>query len=285
MPALPFAARIERRYDLWWGRPRPGGRTVRDAVHRHGERRRLRDRDDADEAWRCCEAWPRTLLNKLNAREYAARHGCPLPSLHWSGADPDAAPLEALEGDFVVRPLTGFGRIGVLVVAGGRDVMRDEPAAPAEVRARWPRGRLGRARPALIEERIRPVVPGRTLPLELKLHTFGPLVGAIERIDRRDMREYGRRYYTRSWEPYADEMSNVPQDDPVPAPPDLAEIVAVAERIGASLGTYMRVDFFAAPDGPVFNEFSATPWGGGPITPMCDELFGGLWAEHCGDAV
>ena len=38
---------------------------------------------DHDERWRCCDVWPRSLINKWNGREYAVKYGCKVPALYW----------------------------------------------------------------------------------------------------------------------------------------------------------------------------------------------------------
>src|SRR5205807_6454026 len=101
--------------------PLGGQRPLRDALHRLRERRAFRDRDDRGEQWRCCDRWPRTLMNKWNGREFAARHGCPLPELYWRGSDPRAAPLESPPDRFVIRPVFGAGRRGAMVVVDGEE--------------------------------------------------------------------------------------------------------------------------------------------------------------------
>jgi hypothetical protein len=54
--------------------------------------------------------------------------------------------------------------------------------------------------------------------------------------------------------------------------------------MGAELGTYMRIDFFATDGGCVFNEFSSAPGRGEGYTPYCNGVFGALWAERFPDA-
>ena len=275
-----YSERIKRREALWWGPPRPGGRTLRDALHRVTERRALRSREDPDEVWRCCPSWPRTLLTKPNSREFAARHGLAVAPLLWQGTDAAAAPLEELD-DFCVKPFTGSARKGIVLVSGGVDILRDKPATPDVVRAAWPRGRR-----TLIEARVRPHEPGRPLPVELKVHTFAGRVVLIDRTNRIPCQKSRRRYYTPEWEPLSDRGDVVlPQDEVVDPPAELAELLDATARMSATIGTYMRIDVFHAEDGLVFNEVAATPLGGDYFTPYVDELLGRLWAEHLGDAV
>ena len=68
------------------------------------------------------------------------------------------------------------------------------------------------------------------------------------------------------------------------APACLGRMLELAGRMGAELGTYMRIDFFVTDGGCVFNEFSSVPLRGRYFTPYCDRVFGALWAERFPDA-
>jgi hypothetical protein len=284
-PPEPFSSRIARRHRLWWGRPGRGGRTFGDALHRLNERRSTRRRDDPDEAWRCCAYWPRTLLDKWNAREFAARHGCTIPELYWHGATSESVPLESLPSDFVVRPVRGTDKRGVLVVAGGRELLGDQPVSPEQIRTRVGRPRrLGRGMPILVEERIGSGDGRNGLPLECKCHAFADAIVAVQVIERTPGSQASHRFYTPSWEPFADPINvGLPLAEVRRPPACLEEMLALAGRLGTAIATYMRIDFFATDRTPVFNEFSSTPRGAlrGEITPYGESLFGSQWAERC----
>lgn len=237
--------------------------------------------------WACCRHWPRTLVDKWNGREFAARHGCPLPQLYWYGTDVRRVPWDALPDEFVIKPRFGAGTQGVMAVRAGRDELRDEPASisPRPSASRLRRA-AGRPDPVLIEEFV--MTDGHRLPLEYKCHTFGSQVRAIELVQRTSAIHGPHRVYLPSWEPLSDpfwtEEVEVEQDPVLrPAPPFLSELVSVASRMGATIGTYMRIDFFAAGSGFVFNEFSSMPQRGLGVTPYADELFGAAWQTACAD--
>jgi TupA-like ATPgrasp len=259
---------------------------VRDAVHRVSERRAFRSRNDPESVWRCCERWPRTLLNKWNGREFAARHGCPVPAVYWRGSDHASAPLEAQLDRFVIRPVFGTNRYGAAVVVDGEERLWGGSASPHELRDRLPRSRLGRPIPILIEEFATPHDSRYRLPFECKLHVFGPHVAAVRMIERRAALEAKGRWYTPDWEPIPDRLTTyLPVDDEARERPEsLARMLDVASAIGAHLGTYMRIDFFLTDDGFRFNELSSLPLPAGHNTPFCDAWFGELWSEHCPDA-
>jgi hypothetical protein len=256
----PFSERLFHRQEHWWGRPR-----LREVPHRWRESRARRSRDDPDEVWRCCDRWQRTVANKYNGREFAARHGVDVPELYWSGGPVQRAPLHSLPASYVIRPEWGGGKRGVVVVADGEEVLRGPPL----------RGRV------LVGECLRTEDGRPGLPLEFKCYVFGGRLAAIRRVRRAAAKEGLARYYSRDWEPFADPMDhNLPQDPEThDAPPDLAVLVAAAERIGAALGTFMRVDFFLTDRGWVHNEFGAFPNQGLLFTPYAEEYLGRQWEE------
>ena len=280
--AQTFTARLERRRRLWWDRPRRGGeRPLRDALHRLRERRAFRSRDDPAPTWRCCERWPRTLLNKWNGREFAARHGLGLPELYWHGAAHASAPLRDLPERFVIRPVFAVAGSRVAVVVDGEELLGGGPASESALRDLLPRSALRRRVPILIEEFVEPADESLALPLEVKLHVFGPEVAAVEVLERRSTHDAKHRYYTPDWEPVGPLNTFLPVDETPREPPEeLERLLRLGSALGAALGTYMRVDLLLGAEGMRFGEFSSLPAGGGYVTPEYDRWFGELWSRH-----
>jgi len=281
-----FTERLDHRDRIWWHSQHPNRRRrLTDRLHRVHESRTFRHRDDPATAWHCCEFWPRLLLNKYNGREFASRHGCVNPELLWWGSDHDAIPFDQLPSNFAIRPVWGTARRGVVVVAADRELIHGVPAEPQRLRAVLPRTKmLRRPMTVLVEEFVPDVTAADQLPVEIKAHTFVDEVAALEVQTRRGTQVDAYRFYARDWQPLQLEFyEGHPQDAPLREPPDwLDELLKQAARLGTAIGTYMRFDFFAGANGPVFNEFSSTPrWH--PYTRELDEWFGRLWAEHCPD--
>ncbi|HVY62734.1 MAG TPA: hypothetical protein VHF22_13835 [Planctomycetota bacterium] len=279
---IPFTARLAARRARWWGIPFRWGSLAAyaDALHRRREVRARRRAEDPDDRWRCCEAWPRALVQKWNGREFARRFGARLPELLWSGPRGEV-PLEALPPRFALRPLTGRFRKGAHVVVDGRELLRGGAASPDELRRRL--RAEGPRTPVLVEAFVPRGPDDPRLPLELKCHTFGPRLGVFELIERRGATAGAARFYTLAWEPIEDPVSlGIEPAPPRPPPAGLEAARDLAERLGAAIGTFMRIDFFATPAGPVFNEFSSTPIRNEHgFTPYGEELLGRLWEEHC----
>lgn len=285
-----FSERLRRRNRIWWGPLRPlDPRSWRARLHREREWYALRSRDDPDAAWRCCALWPRTLIQKWNGREFARRHGLPVPELYRRGYPLGRLRFEALPRDFVVRPVKGHGRRGVYVMADGFELLRQRALSPRELRRRIRRQSLAAwTLPLLVEERVRPPDGSRRLPVEYKCYAFGGTVAAVAVIHRTRLGEGGAstRMYTPAWEPWSEPyVDNLPEAG-IDAPPDfLAEMMALAERVGAAAGTYLRVDFFAGERGCVFNEFSSVPGGGLGYTRAADEYLGAAWQRAVPDSI
>jgi hypothetical protein len=185
----------------------------------------------------------------------------------------------------VIRPLLGGNDAGVIVVVDGRGLLSDDSRPPDSLRE-YLSGRTGPTRgPYLVEKFIGREEGGAPLPLEYKCHTFAGRVAAVQVVERRDGRET-RRYYRPDWHEFDDPMDVREQPaDLVPRPEFLQPMLEVSARIGARIGTYMRIDFLGGGDAWVFNEFSSTPLIKSlPFTPGCNELFGCLWEELCPDA-
>lgn len=302
-----YSERIARRLEVWWQKPRNyrDPLTYTDFLHQLRERNTFRSRFDAEEKWRCCAHWPRSLINKWNAREFALRHGCTVPELYWYGRDLRKAPLESLPERYVIRQTFGSGRRRVYVFSGGREVTKGTAVPVDEMRSNLGgvvrsliRGRL------LVEEFIGRGSGTSELPLECKLFVFGDLVGAIE-VFRRSHRRLApmsyteglglreHRAYSAAWEPFDDPFfredylrrsyGNAPATDPSPPPDCLPELLAAGRRLGLACGTPVRVDFFVGDKGLVFNEFATTP-AIGALTPFADTFLGRLWQESFPDA-
>ena len=54
-------------------------------------------------------------------------------------------------------------------------------------------------------------------------------------------------------------------------------MVKSVQKIGRSVGIYMRIDMFATNRGAVFGEFTPTPHGGKGYSEFADKFLGGFW--------
>ena len=278
--SVSFSTRVQRRYDLFWRKPRF-------SLHTRGLcQRTYLSREDPLEKWHCCPFWQRKLSNKWNSREFAQKLGCAVPELYWSGSDVDEIPFGRLPDQFVVRSAVGHSRQAVLVLDHGRNLFNGERYDPARIREAMrmhvrglPRGRL------LVEEFI---VPERgapsALPRDYKFHVFGDQMGSIAVIER------GTRVTTSIFDDAWNPLPKVCRADAAPdvVPPRPAcfdEMRAMATTLGTAFGSYVRVDLYAGPRGALFGEFAATPNKGRGFTAFGDRRLGDFWARTYPDRV
>jgi hypothetical protein len=256
-------------------------------LHRLKERHTFRRREEADHHWRCCEHWQRTLIYKWNAREFAQRHGCRVPTLYWFGRNVSRLPFESLPEHFVVKPNLGFSRSNVYVMANGTDLLRQAAVTSQQLAAALrcvTRGVLGV--PVLVEEFVKTEAGEYQLPIEYKFHVFGKEVGAIEVIRRFDTSRAKARHYTARWRSFDQRMAfDLPLDEYIEPPRCLDQMVESAIALGKACKTYVRADFYASENGCVFGELSSTPARGEGLTPYGDRYFEALWQDAFGASV
>jgi hypothetical protein len=272
-----FSERVKTRLRLWWGQPpQRAWRLERYRAHALRERYARRRRDEPDDVWRCCAFWQRTLINKWNSREFAARHGCPVPALYWCARLPSAARVRALPPAFVIRPLWGTSRHGVYVVVGARPpawrAVLGHGAASEHPARRETRLELA----DLAEEFVR----SEDASTGCRSSTSATPSATRSRRCRcwSGRAPTGRGTASHAhWRAFADPMNASCRRRAARSARLSGEMLALAARLGAPVGTYMRVDFFATDRGCVFNEFASTPANGDGFTPFCDDLFGALW--------
>ncbi len=197
---------------------------------------------------------------------------------HGSGACivvSDEAPPEAR----LPSPVHGW----VYAYVRPEHVERDQLVAIA---AGWVAKRYGRGpnhewayglvpRRVLVEELLRG--PDGGVPQDHKLFVFHGRC----RFVQVDTARFGNRtqdFFDRDWEPL-DLAGALPRSAVEPAKPErLAEMVAVAERLGAGTD-FVRVDLFSLADRIVVGELTSSPAGGdSPFDPTeWNERFGSTW--------
>ena len=269
-----FSERIRKRQRLWW---RDRG-SAREWIHRKRESLTIRSAEDPEAAWHCCERWQRVLVNKLNGRTFAARLGCPVPELYWTGRVVSRVPLERLPERFVLKPITGTGARRVFLVNGNDCLTSGQPFHRRELGARLRATFLPvRVRPLLAEELI--AGSDGEPSLDYKFYVFGERIGAIEVVDRRLGHERKFSFFTPEWEPRSPILENVGSLGLVSRPVCLAEMTRLALRCGAAWGAFVRVDFYVRDDTCVFGEFSSCPNGGKGMAREADAFLGRLWQE------
>lgn len=269
-----FHERIRRRQRLWWQTPRLSLHT----------RTRCRftelTRDDPLWRWHCCRYWQRKLSNKWNSREFAARLGIDVPELYWSGTDVDALAFSEVPAHYAIRAVAGHSSRQVFVMVDGVDLLRREELPHAKLREQLRAVVRGGPVPLrlLVEEYLG---DAGALPLDYKVYLFGGYVAAIDVMQRSRSGEFVFDSYGTDWEtvPFTHDQAGKRLE--LPRPACLDRLLEAGRAFGRAFGSFVRVDFYLPPRGPVFGECTSLPTLGWHFSHATDEAFGRLWDEHC----
>ena len=237
-----FAARIEQRRQLWLSARRNPGEATR---RRHQIA---------------------MLVNKSRMFDYARQHGIPVPARHGDFAAIGDIDFAALPDRVVIKPDNAANCDGVLLFDGETELLSGQ-RVPRDDRSYFTRkafalsGRVTAGTRIIVEELIADYDPQFRIPRDFKLYVAGGRAQIMSVIDRNGPQTArNQSFYERDWTPIADRFQTGYRKGPIfAAPSRLDELLALADRIAADIGCFMRLDFFISPDRVVFGEFTSLP--------------------------
>ena len=218
---------------------------------------------------KCCRFWQRKLEDKLLSRAFAAAHGVPVPELLWHGSNPTSIPfsiLEARRKPYIVKSSLGDSSHQVLMVKNGVDMLHGRnPVSHADIinqmqraQKKYPNAKVMiEAEVEHWDQKRRHVDKGVYI---YRLFVKGSHVAAIM-IDTHNT----GKMCDGNWKalPFfihdsEKKWAHMPLHG-IPPAPLAKQLFEYAARLGKAYKTWVRVDFFLTPHGPVFNEYSQTP--------------------------
>lgn len=223
--------------------------------------------------------WVPASLDKLLAKDMVATLGVRMPQTYWTGEDP--AMIGPLPPRFVLKAARGAGSQQVCVMDGDYDVIHHRHLSRPqllELAASWQQG-------PLIAEELLQGEDGRIPPFDYKCYAFGPHVVTIAIYDRLAKRSLWRDANWCEPLPALDSDKFSLGDPSLSAPACLDALVQCASQLGRCYGTFIRVDLYATPDGPVFGEFCPIPLDGHCVPVEADRWLGERWATLVGEAI
>jgi len=242
------------------------------------------------------KSWQSGVNDKLGSHLYALEKGVRSPAILWCGTEimeltkwSKSPPA----GGFVVKRQPGGDGVGAYVLEsgfGGVERLSGNSMTAEELLSDLERTvkKKGPVKSVHVEE----IVEGMgedSPPSDWKFYMFGGKVGGLslttnkglgERVcrawldkDFRRVDEYGcfltegllkdKSEIKKTEGKQASGQDKVHLCSAVAKPPQFEEMVAVAEKLGAGLGTFMRIDLFIASDGGVvLGEMTPNPFGG-----------------------
>jgi hypothetical protein len=226
------------------------------------------------------------LCDKLAVRDFVARKvgSKHLTRLYYSGALPEVADYDAFPSSFIIKANHGSGPTMRRIVWDKKAFSRD---GFIDLGHRFLRRRAGYEvnewwytviKPSLMVEELLVDCANR-IPPDFKFYVFGGIVHFIQVIADRDGCTKSS-IYDQQWRQQPFTRESFPGSVDMAPPPNLSEMIAVAEALGSSLD-FVRVDLYSVQDRTVFGEMTLAP-GAGWIRfkpAHYDEVLGRLWVE------
>ena len=134
----------------------------------------------------------------------------------------------------------------------------------------------------MVQEYVKGKQHGGRVSEEYKIHMFADRVAAFEVVDRTNRKSNLTTFFTDEWQLIGEDML-VGQCHGVYREPAtwLDEMINVAKKMGAELGTYARLDFMLRDSEFFFGELTFTPTAGRLFTAFSNQYFENYWQETC----
>ena len=247
-------------------------------------RRRLKVRLDQ---WRAATTGRRKFLSSLNnkttMREFISSRNIPLPKRYFETSSVDEIDFASLPERFVVKPTNASTSKGVMLFADGVELFSND-RVPREAVANYVNSNIKRVRndetKILVEELVEDYDPDCLIPRDFKVYTAGGRVYVIQVIDRNGAKPYTTSFYSPEWKRMPELQRSYVPGVTYSVPTHLSQLLSYAEQISRELEVFYRLDFYISPSGPVFGEFTSSPFGGRKFLPEGQELFLRLMEQY-----
>ncbi len=270
-----FPERIRKRHEIFWSDPE--AEQIRNTKMREGL---------PLEAWQDVPHWQRKLSNKYNARVFAKSLGCQVADLYWKGRDLNTLNFEALPPQYVIRPTIGHGSKGVYIMDDGLNHFDQKQYTKEEIRQNLQAALDKHPHLEFLFEAFVQTEDGRyAIPNDFKFLCFNGVIASVAVIDRISPKVGYSYFYDEHWKKMKRLHHRYPGKDEPTKPACFDEMVRQAKILSKAYGIFVRIDFFASINGPVFCEFTPTPALGKSFTPYGKRLLLKYWDQHCRDMI
>ena len=234
------------------------------------------------------------LSPKMAGRIYVGKLGIKLPDLYWSGNEISEFPtLKELPPKVVIKPDRGWSAKNVWCLSDMVNLLDNKKYTIGEIKKQLSEDDfIQNQKPVFMaEEFLTPEKEGKNpIPRDYKFHCFGSEIAMLVVVDRVSIKDANLNTH-HCFDNYFNPISQtVLKHRPVPEtvlelPEFFDEMVEAVQKIGSTLGIYMRIDMYATNKGAVFGEFTPTPHGGKGYSEWADKYLGSFWKgeEGCED--
>jgi len=266
-----FPARIRKRHEMFWSDPE--AESIRNTKMHE---------DIPLQSWQDVPHWQRKLSNKYNAKIFAKMLGCDVAQLYWKGREIGSFDFDTLPAQYVIRPTTGHGSKGVFVMDEGLNRFDQKRYTTTQIRERL-QAEIDKhpALEFLFEEFVQTENGEFTIPNDFKFLCFNGEVASVVVIDRISPKVGYSYFYDENWSKMKRLHHLYPGKDEPAKPKCFDEMLEQAKKLSKAYGIFVRIDFFATINGPVFCEFTPTPALGRGFTKYGKNLLLKYWDQYC----
>ncbi|MDM8176624.1 MULTISPECIES: ATP-grasp fold amidoligase family protein [Olivibacter] len=266
-----FSNRLRRRHQVLWQEAEP-------------LKKLWLTKNNSIDDWRDENLWQRRLSNKLNAKEFAQLHGAKTSALYWKGRDVERIDFASLPAQYVIRPTFGSGCTGVFLMDNGFNLFDNKYYSEQEIVAILRKNVKELPNQCiLVEEFLTNEAGKHVIPTDYKFFCFNGKIAGLSVINRQGPHDGTSAFFNEHWIP----MEPLTISYPYPykfgqsKPKCFEEMVEQVKKLSKLYGIFVRIDFYATSNGPVFGEFTPTPGLGRGFTKYAEKLFTLYWDEHC----
>jgi hypothetical protein len=224
----------------------------------------------------------RRLTDKAFSYQLVKKAGVPIPTLYDESSSCYFEIKPEYTASFVAKARRGHSGKEVMCIHQGIDLFTGQAPNSAAFNQILLRKNSG----YLVEQFIPAQCGSYEVVESFKVFYFGAAGMVVryvrERFDtkKRTIQALAQSFYDEQWQYVETPLSHYVKQGPAIAKPIyLPELLKYANIAGDLVGSFVRVDFFMSPTGPVFNEFCLYPFNGRHFTDYGERYFARMWQQ------
>lgn len=236
------------------------------------------------------QSWRKVCSNKIKSQNYISKLDCGIrnPKTLMIFENISNLPeLDLLPKRFALKPIAGNGNRGVFVIDNKYCHMSNQQITRDDIISEFKAEETISNQKIIVEEFIDCAVKNEGIPRDYKFYNFGERIAFIHIIERNSRKDQSlnRHFFIKEDKtPYPFQVQKTQKHsfDRLVLPDYFDEMIQKAKYISMELRAFMRIDLYAAKDGPVFGELAPYPHGGKGYMHDADVDLGAMWCGQDG---
>src|SRR5208337_76821 len=205
---------------------------------------------------------------KRPMRSYIQALGLTLPHLYFDVSSFEEIDFESLPESIVIKPANSYDSRGVMLIRGDKELLTGAFVSRSRLlhfcRERFDSTYFETEPGIFVEEFLTDYDSRFPIPRDFKIYVAGGRSWIIEVIDRNGRKEErNHSFYTRDLVKIGDRFqTSYKPGHKIVRPSFLSDLINAAEQVARDTMVFCRLDFYITPRGPVFGEFTCSPFDG-----------------------